>query len=1383
MSFKLKDGLRVGSQEVIDSNGKILTAFANPVAISLSGDVVGSANFDGSTGISISTTIQPNSITLGTDTTGAYVADIVAGGAITLSETANNAEGNVVTISHSDTSSQSSVNNSGNTFIQDVTLDAYGHITGLTSATVVVGDGSFTVTAGSGLTGGGVLGTANQTGATSVTISHADTSSQASVDNSNGVVIQDVTLDGYGHVTGLASVDLDGRYSQLGHSHDYIYGGSGWQNVDLNTIANEAQPGQLRYEQFALSSTNAPPMVDNANGVITVGQHSSNYSAQLSFSSDGNVYWRDNPGGAHGTWRKVWDSGNDGSGSGLDADLLDGHDSSYFSVAHSHPYVDEAGDTMTGRLTFSGLTVQAPSTTDAVSGARIVLYPTGGGMDYAIGIESNTMWFNSDNYYRWYVDGSEQAFMGTDYFKHNSDIRTPIFYDSDNTAYYGDFASTSNLNLLRASAIATGTAGYSGGAYDLDLGGSVHTHNYDINYVNQLHFNDNLRFYDNGDDRYLIYKWGNSGSGGIQFYDGDGTRMGYIYGDGGTSFGLLDANGSWALRVDPSQVESYKNTYVPNLYAYIMYDRNDTGYYVDPNSVSVLGGLQTWPNGHSYRYIESFNNLMTNWQGTVNSQTTWGWAIRYAGTQTRAMIAYDHASTEEMQFASGYGPMVFNINPNNGNLASPNDGTEVMRLWTSTGINTNISVRAPIFYDSNDTNYYLDANSTSTSLKIAGTIEQGENYAHPNVEWAVSGNTTGEVIFYLPGTTGNYGMVHMVFDIYEYNSPRHCTVEVSGHNWSTAWYNYGSNVVGYTDKEVRLGVKDGRFVVVFGNTGSSWTYGTIRLRKIHNGGFYPNSMDLGGNWSTTLTTTESFSWISGDLRELRTSSTMYSYAYRGHSNVAGTGEASYHPVGVYSTGTNWLYGTIITNNNSVDAGTGTVTSGRTYGTTDIRSPIFYDYNDTGYYINPNAESKVKKIWINNGGVGGVSWSSGLNMGDGSSYWNMIQDTGIARQRNFGTGGFDWFSSSASQLMTLSNAGSLSASTDIRAPVFYDSNNTGYYTDPASTSRLNVIDANGQLKANYFQAKVLGGSGIGDSYDERVVLLCPKVTTNTSWHNIVDGTITALKTGGNVCDTFDVFCHSVYNDTRATFTSRGQRDGHKLVECTYGGITWIAIKFSYTANPYNYFLFNGQASTNVTGHGNNQLLVISYYDTNGGGVLNSEIYNSIVDYAGYGTNWKSTASNYYFGNEVGSTYWSTINSDYLSHSSDVRAPLFYDSNNTAYYLDGSSTGTSLNVAGSIIAAGNITAYSDIRVKSDIEDINQAVSKVSMIRGVTYTRTDLADNERRHAGVIAQEVEQVLPEAVIDDTLKRVDYNALVGLLIEAIKEQQKQIDELKALINK
>ncbi len=92
----------------------------------------------------------------------------------------------------------------------------------------------------------------------------------------------------------------------------------------------------------------------------------------------------------------------------------------------------------------------------------------------------------------------------------------------------------------------------------------------------------------------------------------------------------------------------------------------------------------------------------------------------------------------------------------------------------------------------------------------------------------------------------------------------------------------------------------------------------------------------------------------------------------------------------------------------------------------IRANIYYDNEDTGYYVDPNSESKLKKLWINNGGAGGVGWSTGLNMGDGTNYWNLIQDAGTARQRNFGTGGYDWYNNTAStQLMLLSNAGNLS----------------------------------------------------------------------------------------------------------------------------------------------------------------------------------------------------------------------------------------------------------------------------------------------------------------------------------------------------------------------
>ena len=94
-------------------------------------------------------------------------------------------------------------------------------------------------------------------------------------------------------------------------------------------------------------------------------------------------------------------------------------------------------------------------------------------------------------------------------------------------------------------------------------------------------------------------------------------------------------------------------------------------------------------------------------------------------------------------------------------------------------------------------------------------------------------------------------------------------------------------------------------------------------------------------------------------------------------------------------------------------------------------------------------------------------------------------------------------------------------------------------------------------------------------------------------------------------------------------------------------------------------------------------------------------------------------------------------------------------------------------GTITASGDITAFSDERLKSDIETIDNALDKVMNMRGVSYTK-----QAEKGIGVIAQEIEKVLPEVVTDGEYKSVAYGNIVGVLIEAIKEQQKQIDKLK-----
>ena len=100
---------------------------------------------------------------------------------------------NGTVFSHKDTSSQSSVNNSARTYIQDITLDTYGHITSIKSATETVVNTDTTYSAGNGLSLNGTV------------FSHKDTSSQGSVNNSARTYIQDITLDTYGHITSIKS--------------------------------------------------------------------------------------------------------------------------------------------------------------------------------------------------------------------------------------------------------------------------------------------------------------------------------------------------------------------------------------------------------------------------------------------------------------------------------------------------------------------------------------------------------------------------------------------------------------------------------------------------------------------------------------------------------------------------------------------------------------------------------------------------------------------------------------------------------------------------------------------------------------------------------------------------------------------------------------------------------------------------------------------------------------------------------------------------------------------------------------------------------------------------------------------------------------------------
>ncbi len=122
-------------------------------------------------------------------------------------------------------------------------------------------------------------------------------------------------------------------------------------------------------------------------------------------------------------------------------------------------------------------------------------------------------------------------------------------------------------------------------------------------------------------------------------------------------------------------------------------------------------------------------------------------------------------------------------------------------------------------------------------------------------------------------------------------------------------------------------------------------------------------------------------------------------------------------------------------------------------------------------------------------------------------------------------------------------------------------------------------------------------------------------------------------------------------------------------------------------------------------------------------------------------------------------------------------------NGAGNLQFSTSGTrrvTVTTAGALSATGDVIAYSDRRVKENIKTIDNALEKVSKLRGVSYNRTDSEDKSDK-IGVIAQEVIDVVPEVVTygeSDDRYSVSYGNMAGMFIEAIKELKQEIEELK-----
>jgi hypothetical protein len=502
----------------------------------------------------------------------------------------------------------------------------------------------------------------------------------------------------------------------------------------------------------------------------------------------------------------------------------------------------------------------------------------------------------------------------------------------------------------------------------------------------------------------------------------------------------------------------------------------------------------------------------------------------------------------------------------------------------------------------------------------------------------------------------------------------------------------------------------------------------------------------------------------------------------------------------------------------------------------FRAPIFYDSNDTNYYLDPHSsgislnvrgEIQNPSIWINDG-------DNNNNYNENIRLFNATNGVSVIAFGSSGTGGIPQSSllgfSDRLEIRVGANGTAVQRNYDnyveaigsFRAPIFYDSNDTNYYVDPNGTTNLNSVYGN-EIYANNWFRNVGSNEGL---YNESTT---QHWSSNTNGYWDVSSTTNAssgvvgirLYAGGHV-NTLRGYFFSDANGV-GILNNQGGWSVRSYQGSGYGGE--LVGNWTVTGDVYapgfidsgntNYYL--DPASTSILGN----------VRTNNHSTVAGDGYGYGF-WQGYGGSdysiWMSTSGNGTYGGQVsgvgsGNDYNMYFRMNYnnrgfvfitgdntpkvqianegilvaggidasnrIQTTAAVGGTYFYDVADSTYYFDGAETGDSIRVAGDIVAY-----YSDDRLKTRLGNIENAVDKVKTLNGFYYepneTAQKLGYKKKVEIGVSAQEVEQIMPELIkqapIDMQYKTIDYARLTPLLIEAVKEQQQQIDELKRQIN-
>ena len=933
------------------------------------------------------------------------------------------------------------------------------------------------------------------------------------------------------------------------------------------------------------------------------------------------------------------------------------------------------GASLNGSGTFSAVTdIRAPIFYDSANTAYYVDPATNSVLNGSVSAvnfaASNAFYVNGFTYYLnstgggWYSNARIQSEV---------DMRAPIFYDFNNTGYYVDPASTSNLVGLTVANTITGNAATATNLSTVRTNWS--TNGTITAVVGQLAWK-------NYGNNHTIFDASNSSSPDGGAVNNTNAQVAWA----GTYPTLMGWNGvnTYGVRVDSARVADsasavdFNNltnktggtgTYTTSgdFRAPIFYDSDNSAYYIDPASTSVLNVMRA-----NTLQFSSGNQAadLNNASYFILRDPTANPAIYLGGADPANY--YDN-TTHWFRTRAG------------GNMA----------IINSSGL------QAPIFYDISNTAYYGDFAGTSNifNLTISGT---GNKYL------VIQSTDSGEAMVRYLGATGPSWYVG-----------KRTTSQVV----DTASFHFYSESAGAT-----VGGID-----VSGNMLASGSMRAPIFYDLNNTGYYVDPASDSTLANVVMASTIDSSLYYDSALEIRERS--FGGALTTSFNNA--------PRLTFHWGGRVAMQLALGSDNILNVMNGDCSGFTTFRAGDVYGNVFYDRENTAYYVDPASTSVLNTVQY------GINYTSGGGGG------RIIPSTGspYSLRQEFGSDNTGWrygIAKNVAGTVTIqffvSDSGIAEAVGDMRAPIFYDSNNTGYYLDPASTgTSLNVagniigvgeLRTSGQItNANY----MVGGSQNGAVNIGRNDL-------NYRWEGTNWGSTTTLGLLANCLDYWEFGIH----DSGSKVVSPLYYDGGArfLMGRDIGwGTTYIEAASNFRATLFY--------DSNDTGF---------YVDPATTSVLNqAQFKNRIAIGDGNGTPFLNAGS---------PGVW-------LSYNGGVDIFMGSESSTVAGFYIAGAWRFRVNSSGDATATGNVTAYSDARIKKDVTTIDGALDLVSKMRGVRYTRID---TEKPGTGVIAQEMLEVMPEVVQqgvgdDDTLS-VAYGNLVGVLIEAIKELTARVAELE-----